>query len=129
MTTVRPWFLVIAGLLLVLTGTCAAWEPPHSVEPEALTWLQQECPADFFASRPCFRQRGTERFVRRLYDAGALDVRMARLLEELAGLRISLPLAPEPRRAIIALVNKRLEECAQPPVEDTGQDEIVLWFC
>jgi len=114
----------------VIPSLAQAWEVvEEAVEPEALTWLQEACPPDFFRSQTRFTARSAERLVRRLYAAGALDVTMARVGGEIAGLRVFLPLDPERRRDLIALVNKSFVDCSLSPAEDMGQENIVLWFC
>ena len=125
----RSYLFGFLALSLFLTVSVGAWEPEGAFEPEALTWLKEECPPDFFAAKPRFSVRRVERLVRRLYAAGALEVKAARMLGEFAGLRVFLPLHPERRRDIISLVNKRRAECSLVSVGDTGQEEIVLWFC
>ncbi len=121
------------AVVLFLGGVAAAraWEvvKEEGVEPEALTWIREMCPPDFFGVQTQLSRRGAERLVRRLYDRGALDVTMVRVLDAFAGFRVFLPLAPERRRALIELVNKRFLECGFAPVKDKGQESVVLWFC
>ncbi len=121
--------VVAVAVFLLGAASGGAWEPEEAVEPEALRWVQEECPPDFFRSRTQFTRRSAERLVRRLYDSGALDVTMARILGEIAGFRVFLPLQPLRRRDLMTLVNKRLSECSLAPAEDRGQEDIVLWFC
>ncbi len=129
MSFVRLRPVIFAATVLLAVAEAGAWEPEEAVEPEALTWIQEACPPGFFSSGTQFTPRSAERLVRRLYDAGALDVRMARVLGELAGFRVLLPLDPERRRDLLMLVNKRLSECSLARAKDTGREDIVLWFC
>lgn len=123
------YWVMVAEVLFFVAVAGAAWEPEEAAEPEALTWLQEECPPAFWRSQTQFTLRSAERLVRRLYDAGALRVTMARVLGEFKGLRVFLPLDPLRRRDLLALVNKRLSECSLAAAEDTGQEAVVLWFC
>jgi len=119
---------VLVGVFLVV-ATAGAWEPEGSVEPEALTWLKEECPPDFLRSRTQFTPRSAERLVRRLYDCGALDVTVARLLGDFAGFRVFLPCNPEKRSALFKVLNQKLSACSMALVKDTGQEHVMLWFC
>jgi hypothetical protein len=122
--------IALVATLASVPQVAQAWKVvEEAVEPEALEWLQEACPSDFFRSQTRFTARSAERLVRRFYAAGALDVTMARAGGEIAGLRVFLPLDPERRRDLIALVNKRSADCRLPPSEDTGQESILFWFC
>jgi len=129
----RALKVLVMAVLLAFGGavSAGAWEPEASVEPDALTWLKKDGSKDYFKNMRRSRFKGTERFVRKLYNEGALNVTIARVKGELVGLRISLPLAPERRSALLALVNKTRKKCSGVivPIRDTKQDEIVFWFC
>ncbi len=121
------------AVVLFLGGVAGAWAwnvvKEEGVEPEALRWIQEACPPDFFGTQMQLTRRRAERLVRRLYDGGALDVTMVRVLDAFAGFRVFLPLDPERRHDLIELINKRLSDCDLAPVEDRGQESVVLWFC
>jgi hypothetical protein len=91
---------------------------PADYEPEARVWLKAARPEDLEA----------QRFVYRLYDAGALVVGVVFLEGDPAGFRVHLPEDIDRRMAIFERINGYLRRAGSLLERDTGQDAVTFWF-
>lgn len=135
----------VVKVALSVFAICAVWvwvfwtqfQPLFAEEPagegdplEACHWLRT-CPEDGGLSPERFRRPGEALdFVRRLYQLGAVAVRVAAVREggRAGGLVIELPDAGAARERIFAAVAAEAAAGGLPPEQDAGQSYLRLWW-
>ena len=107
----------------------ALYRPQEAAtEPEATAWLKGYADKLYLPGPPRVDITQVESFVKRVYRAGAIYVTVVSFEGEPQGLRISLPHDAVRRRGIFALANVELQKAGFAGGDDTGQEELVVWF-
>ncbi len=99
---------------------------------EALAWLKGSMPGSYRFVFEWPNKKSVD-WVTNLYAVGAaqvLAVDFARNAgyESVKHLLINLPTDAKQRSAVFAQVNKQVEEQGFSPMDDTGQEQLLIWF-
>lgn len=117
--------LLCAGLQVFVAPS---WPDSPYPEPEAKQWLKDAPQDTFFASHRFSTKQAADRFLDKLYAAGAIYVGVIDIMGDVTGLRIYLPLDGEKRKEIFEIANYELTHSNYPAEDDTGKEEVVIWF-